>query len=1077
MYLGFNNRTCSKPLQTKKGSGPVLRGPSASMMWREWVVRRVMDDFEEDRSNITSIRVTIQAFVPQKKAEYAKCLGFISALGRNVMPGHKDPCVIPPYASVLFLNESQSNMASAEWNLVQGANGFELWAANRLDICRRKVGVEGCNLSPILLEREPLLWEGPTLYTWQLMRRYDLVYSAPVPTPALPTLPTPALPPLPLAPGPSPSPKTGIPGPSISAPSFTNNGYVNVIVNTIGGNGQCSVTTVIIVYECTSVEGAIPETREVSVTPSIGYSDVLIPLILEGYYKITAVGKCASTGQITDASNQISVYSNHPPPDVVAFSVKYGGIDYTTFSVNDQNQVCRNMLTLQPGGACKIFQVFPGSAVVVGNVVYSAEAYPGAAASLTQSLNSYTPGSPVYITLLDNIPATGVVTEFAGPVVGPTTAGVPPPPEQVTVTPSSANCPDATLDVTFQAPQTTIAILYYVVSCMASEAATGLNSTVITASGQGTFASVRGVSPNTQYVCQVQSAGYAGLSKIVASSSVRTMCTAFSGPWYLALSGNLVYVANVDTSSVSMCSIIGSSVTGCQNIDGFSTPTGIGVNNNQLFVSNSYNGTVSVCSINGYTVNACQATGGFTYPMGINFSGGKVYVSDNSTVKACDVSGNTLQGCQSSPGFMSAAGIEISGSTTYVGTFDGYSSGAQMCTISSGLLSNCITTPGLGLISYRAAVSDGKYFVTGLGPAVTVCDLDANGFPSQCQENLLEDLHLYTNEALFLTSTYSGIDIDSVASKAYLLSPSRDPPFILGCPISGRTLGPCSNATLPLNQAPGSFFFIPSVDLAIDSSSACEANNAMIAGEYLGPVTVGCALAPSGTLTCVNSTLKYFATSVMVDRDASTVYLASPNSTRTVMQSCSLADKTITQGSCTNSSLVDAPQTFDFDIVQGSSSYLARYNALSACDFSSGTFSNCVSKSSTDILALSIAIDAVHSKSFSTGFPGIIQTCNVNQKELSGCESLFPMLNPIDMAIHSGYMFATGSIFGGTVLSCPMDPGPLLGACRQTTQADFGDPKGIQISGSKAFVANNRNSTIIVCDISGYNFVNCQSSV
>jgi hypothetical protein len=1038
-----------------------------------------MGDSEEDGSNVTSIRVTIQAFVPPQKAEYAKCLGFISALGRNTMPGHKDPCVIPPYASALYLNGSQSAASNAEWDLVLGKNGFELWAANRPGICRRKVGVEGCSLMPILLEREPLLWEGPTMSTWNMVRRYDLVYSAPVPTPSAPALPSP--PPQPVGPGPSPVPsKPGIPGPTISAPSFTSKGYVNVIVNTIGGNGQCRVATIVIIYECTSVQGAAPESREVAVTSSIGSSGVMIPLILEGYYKISAVGKCASTGQITDASNQISVYSNHPPPDVVGFSLKYVGIDFSAFSVADQNQVCSNLITLQPGGTCKIFQVFPGSAVVVGNVVYSTEAYPGAAASLTQSLNSNTPGSPVYNTLLVDIPATGVVTEFAGPVLGPTAPGVPPPPEQVTVTPSSANCPNGTLDVTFQAPQTTITILYYIVSCMATEAVTGLNSTVIIADGQATSASISGLSPNTEYVCQAQSVGYAGLSSSVSSSSVRTLCTAFSNPQFLAVSGNLLYVANADSNSVSVCSSVGSTVTGCQNIGGFSGPIGIAVNNNQLAVSNIDNGTVSVCSIaNGYSVTDCQATGGFAFPRGISFSGGKAYVGDNTTVKVCDVSGNTLQGCLSSSISGNASGIEVSGSNVYVGTADLYTPGVRMCTESSGLLSNCITTPGFGFLSFKSAIWGNRYFATGVGPAVTVCDLDANGFPSQCQENILENISL-SDDLLFIFSTFSGLSIDSSASKLYLLSPFRSPPFILGCNISGRTLGPCTNASLPLGPAPLNGINLAPADLATDASVSCDANNAMIVGEYLGPVAVGCALAPSGTLTCVNSTLDYFASSVMVNRDISTAYLASPNSTRTVMQSCSLAGNALTQGSCTNSSLADVPLTNDFDI-SGSYSYLSRPNAYTACDFSSGSFSNCVSTNSSSMFygPVSIAIDTAHSTSLSSGYGGF-GFCSVNQKTISGCETIFPLLNPLDMEIHSGYMFATGSgISGGEVMSCPMDSGPLLGACRSTTGQlnAFSNPIGIQISGSKAFVSNSGNSTIIVCDVSGYNFLNCQSSV
>jgi hypothetical protein len=42
-YLGFNNRTCSDSISPKKSAGPVMKGKSESMMWREWLLRVVGD--------------------------------------------------------------------------------------------------------------------------------------------------------------------------------------------------------------------------------------------------------------------------------------------------------------------------------------------------------------------------------------------------------------------------------------------------------------------------------------------------------------------------------------------------------------------------------------------------------------------------------------------------------------------------------------------------------------------------------------------------------------------------------------------------------------------------------------------------------------------------------------------------------------------------------------------------------------------------------------------------------------------------------------------------------------------------
>ena len=172
-FLGFNNRTCSDAVSMAKTAGPVMRtGQSASMMWREWLVRVEGNDNEK--------RISLQAFVPPNYAEYTRCLGFVSNFYEN--PSYKGTCLVSSHAADLFLNSSQDGGVDSPqiWKVTDGGDSstatFEMTAANKPEICRHVLAVKNCKRQPVLVEGEGGYF--PTVNTttrWKFLRRYDLI--------------------------------------------------------------------------------------------------------------------------------------------------------------------------------------------------------------------------------------------------------------------------------------------------------------------------------------------------------------------------------------------------------------------------------------------------------------------------------------------------------------------------------------------------------------------------------------------------------------------------------------------------------------------------------------------------------------------------------------------------------------------------------------------------------------------------------------------------------------------------------------------------------------------------------------
>ncbi|KAI8101852.1 hypothetical protein M9434_006916 [Picochlorum sp. BPE23] len=536
-YLGFYNRTCSPSLSSKLTSGPVARGPSKSMMWREWMIR--VGSATSSSSEPENVTVSLQAFVHPDVENDAKCLGYVSSFYGN--PEYKGTCVIPPYGDGLFLNSTSSDadISSQTWTVVESDAGvFRLVASNKPSACLRYLGLQNCGPSAVLIGETSTFLEDSSIYTtWKFFRRYDLVpLVSPPPPPRAPSPPLPPPPsPLPSPPPSSPSP-AAIPGPVISAPSSTSFGYVDVVVKSTGGSSRCSVTSIVITSTGSSL-GSVPTTVEVSASrPGLSTVGITVPLKVPGYNSIYAVGKCNSGGT-TERSNGLSVFyvnSGTVPSiqaaDSVLFTLRYNGLNDSAFDMDDQEQVCANIEQVQPGGKCQILSVLPGSAVVTGTVTYPSAQE--ASNLVQQLLNSGSAASTLAQGTWNSGSNPTVVTEAAESDPVPLQPRIPDPPTGVTMAPYNGNCSNgAALDVFFTPPADLTDILAYTATCAPYATAPGLAGTDVKTGSSTNLIRVTPLSPQTSYQCYVQSLTVDKASTIAVSTiAVTTGCTPSPSP-------------------------------------------------------------------------------------------------------------------------------------------------------------------------------------------------------------------------------------------------------------------------------------------------------------------------------------------------------------------------------------------------------------------------------------------------------------------------------------------------------------------------------------------------------------------
>ena len=387
-YLGFNNRTCTTSLAPKETAGPVMRQSNKSKQWYDWLVRVEGSGQQDDGS----IEVSLQAFIDPKLAEDAYCLGFMSTFYDS--PGYSAMCSLPPYGTGMFMNGSVSCPAGQDTDAQKwfirpvGDSGEIEILAPKPSVCARAVAVKDCEYQPILVNYPVVNEANTNTYAkWKLVKRYDVVpRTSPSPVPS---------PPAPLGP---------IPGPIISAPTSTSSGYVNVVVNFLGGNSRCQVTSIEI-FALGSPVGSVPKMVKVSAsTNTLSTTGTPILLPYAGYNSLYAYSIC-STGEKTVVSNRLTVFylaGGTPavpqgPTYGVLFLILYKSSGGSPCNAADATQVCDNVIALQSGGTCSMLTespVFAGGIPVsyntfayfaVGTVTYPSQAE---ALSLVESLGT-----------------------------------------------------------------------------------------------------------------------------------------------------------------------------------------------------------------------------------------------------------------------------------------------------------------------------------------------------------------------------------------------------------------------------------------------------------------------------------------------------------------------------------------------------------------------------------------------------------------------------------------------------------------------------------------------------------------
>lgn len=270
-----------------------MRAESKSELWYDWLIRVV--SVPETGSKV----VTMKAFVDPDVEGGAKCLGYLDTFYGN--PDYTSTCSSAPYGNGMFLNAAalSSNTSSQAWMVVEsGQEGeFEVLASSKPEECERAVAVKDCAAQPVLVDYPMTESTGKTHTVWKLIKKYDLVPNA--------------------SPSPSPPPPPMVyPGPVISAPRSTTTEYVNVLIQSFGGNALCSVESINITSRASEV-GSIPNIVQVP-TKMYGLGTVGVPVLLKGtgYNSIEAIGRCSS-GEVTAMSNELIVFYLIPNPNPV----------------------------------------------------------------------------------------------------------------------------------------------------------------------------------------------------------------------------------------------------------------------------------------------------------------------------------------------------------------------------------------------------------------------------------------------------------------------------------------------------------------------------------------------------------------------------------------------------------------------------------------------------------------------------------------------------------------------------------------------------------------------------------------
>ena len=438
-------------------------------------------------------------------------------------------CQGPPYGDGMYLHPYKSMRLELRKD-PSSLDAFWLIAADRSESCARYVGSQGgrCNL-PVKMyssgdQNGSILWKLRVLTSG-----ITDVTPNPAPQPLGPT-PTPSAesPPLPSPSPASPSPASPSPqvifapmtpdsaAPQISAEK-TGSGTVTIKVNAPGGGPTCSVQSVTFVYGLT---GKSQEQLTVSVTSAV--QGVQLTLPISGFYSIYAFGNCQGSLETTNTSPGISLY-NQVVSEVYSptssnfstlFSVRYSGFTLESFTSADNEQVCVNMLGLQPGGVCTILSMLPGSVIATGIVNYPSKS--GAQGLKAKLLL----GSSTTMTTL----AQGL-SQATTPVVEATeteeTPENPPEPKAATniqVVPNIKGCPSSVSAEVTWIPVKEVGVMGYTATCYPSGAAKPSRTGIVTgANANGVL--VRKLAQKVEYYCSVTTLSMTGKPAISENSN------------------------------------------------------------------------------------------------------------------------------------------------------------------------------------------------------------------------------------------------------------------------------------------------------------------------------------------------------------------------------------------------------------------------------------------------------------------------------------------------------------------------------------------------------------------------------
>ena len=305
-YLSYENRTCAR-------NQPVVRPKTT--LWNKWAVRVV--DREQG-----FVLVTLSA-----SAEKGRCPN--GTLSRSA----EDWCMIPPYATRVGLSDDVATPPPAHelFQLVPVENAgdveglYHVVAVGKPSTCARYLGATGCTSRGVRTQLA-VGGEAGVTTSWKLT-----LVSADPPAP----LPAPAPTASPPSPSPSPSP---VPGPIISAPSSTTWGSVTVLVQSSGGNSECSVSSFLFTMTGSGV-GSLPQTVEVPASRG-GLSSVGVSLLLPqvGRNTVYAVGMCQNGGT-TERSNVLEVTVLSVSGGLPALPAVYGWVSQTSAADNNWRSV------------------------------------------------------------------------------------------------------------------------------------------------------------------------------------------------------------------------------------------------------------------------------------------------------------------------------------------------------------------------------------------------------------------------------------------------------------------------------------------------------------------------------------------------------------------------------------------------------------------------------------------------------------------------------------------------------------------------------------------------------------------